>query len=324
MQLENNAAGILKQSLDLLNGKTLSAAEAQNAFDSSLVNMGTHTTATGKKIHFTSSMLNGMSAAAVALRGQLNGQVENLQRVVEANGGLSNSTGKAKAEMEKMRQQIIDNAVAHGVDRAAVTAYVDGLLKIPKKVPPTKLDVEKRQAEAKAKALKRTIDSIPKAKQSYIDERGSVPARIRIMELQDAIERLKNKTVTVTARITTGKFAGKALPITSANGNILKRYAAGGFENHVAQIAPAGAMRLWAEPETGGEAYIPLAPSKRDRSMQIWQETGKLLGANSGAGGPVALDEATLQRLGAIVARIQVRSTISAGSFDRALAMGVR
>lgn len=44
---------------------------------------------------------------------------------------------------------------------------------------------------------------------------------------------------------------------------------ANGSEDHRAQIAPAGAMRLWAEPETGGEAYIPLAASKRARSTQI-------------------------------------------------------
>ena len=28
-------------------------------------------------------------------------------------------------------------------------------------------------------------------------------------------------------------------------------------------------MRVWAEPETGGEAYIPLAQSKRMRSLAI-------------------------------------------------------
>lgn len=44
---------------------------------------------------------------------------------------------------------------------------------------------------------------------------------------------------------------------------------ANGTEDHRAQIAPAGAMRLWAEPETGGEAYIPLAASKRGRSTSI-------------------------------------------------------
>lgn len=65
-----------------------------------------------------------------------------------------------------------------------------------------------------------------------------------------------------------------------AEGSVLDFYANGGVrESHVAQIAPAGAWRVWAEPETGGEAYIPLSPAKRDRSLQIWQETGRRLGA---------------------------------------------
>jgi acetyl-CoA carboxylase alpha subunit len=35
---------------------------------------------------------------------------------------------------------------------------------------------------------------------------------------------------------------------------------------------------VWAEPETGGEAYIPLAPQKRGRSRQIADETVNRLG----------------------------------------------
>lgn len=170
MQLQNNAAGILKGSLDALNGKALSAAQAQNAFDSSLANMGTHVDKVGKQITFTTTSIGDMSAASVALRGQLNGQVANLQSVVEANGGLSESTGKAKAEMETMRQQIIDNAVAHGVDKEAVTAYVDGLLKIPATIPPTKLDVDKAEAEKKIADYKAFLESAGgKRYTSYLD-----------------------------------------------------------------------------------------------------------------------------------------------------------
>ena len=41
-------------------------------------------------------------------------------------------------------------------------------------------------------------------------------------------------------------------------------------ERHDATVAKAGSpMRLWAEPETQGEAYIPLAPAKRRRSTGI-------------------------------------------------------
>lgn len=53
---------------------------------------------------------------------------------------------------------------------------------------------------------------------------------------------------------------------------------ANGTEDHRAQIAPAGAMRLWAEPETGGEAYIPLAASKRSRSTQILADVARRFG----------------------------------------------
>ncbi|NUO59000.1 MAG: hypothetical protein HOV78_20255 [Hamadaea sp.] len=161
MQMENDAAGLLKQSLDALNGKALNAAEAQNAFDSSLANMGDHVTKTGKKVTFTTTSINNMSAASVALRGQLNGQVANLQRVVEANGGLSGSTGKAREQMVAMRKQIIDNAVAHGVDRKAVTEYIDKLLKIPPSVPPTKLDVDKAAAQSKAQEFIGIVNGIP-------------------------------------------------------------------------------------------------------------------------------------------------------------------
>lgn len=56
------------------------------------------------------------------------------------------------------------------------------------------------------------------------------------------------------------------------NGGGVQYFANGGMrrnETHTAQIAPAGAMRVWAEPETGGEAYIPLSPQKRTRSEAI-------------------------------------------------------
>ncbi|MFJ6293190.1 phage tail tape measure protein [Streptomyces griseoviridis] len=64
-----------------------------------------------------------------------------------------------------------------------------------------------------------------------------------------------------------------------ADGSVLDFFASGGLrEQHVAQIAPAGAMRVWAERETGGEAYLPLAPAKRGRSTRILEEVAKRFG----------------------------------------------
>lgn len=59
----------------------------------------------------------------------------------------------------------------------------------------------------------------------------------------------------------------------------LEHYANGGSkEQHKAQIAKGGEWRVWAEPETGGESYIPLAKSKRKRSTQILAKTADIFG----------------------------------------------
>lgn len=119
--------------------------------------------------------------------------------------------------------------------------------------------------------------------------------------LQRQRDGLKDKSITLTTTrhyinitedrvINTGK--GGRGPNAQANGSVLDfygqggiqqqgvRYFADGAENHVAQVAPAGQWRVWAEPETGGEAYIPLAASKRGRSRKIAEETVRRLGGD--------------------------------------------
>lgn len=54
---------------------------------------------------------------------------------------------------------------------------------------------------------------------------------------------------------------------------------ANGTENHVAQIAQGKwPVRVWAEPETGGEAYIPLHINKRGRSLEILNQVAEMFG----------------------------------------------
>lgn len=73
---------------------------------------------------------------------------------------------------------------------------------------------------------------------------------------------------------------------TFADGGILnkavKAFAGGGIENHTAQIARgAWPVRIWAEPETGGEAYIPLHKNKRKRSLEILRQVMEEFGLSS-------------------------------------------
>lgn len=55
--------------------------------------------------------------------------------------------------------------------------------------------------------------------------------------------------------------------------------------------AGRGAGTIFAEEETGGEAYIPLAKSKRGRSMAILMEVARLFGIGRNAEGSITVDE---------------------------------
>ena len=69
--------------------------------------------------------------------------------------------------------------------------------------------------------------------------------------------------------INSGGGGGRSM-LQQADGGKVEFYSGGGrHENHVAQFARAGTWRVWAEPETGGEYYIPVAPAKRARSTQV-------------------------------------------------------
>lgn len=160
MYLQSDAAGLLKQSLDLLNGKTLNAAQAQNQFDSQLANMSTHMDQTGKVINRADTLLTGMTASAVANRGELisltTAAENNAQAFRDAGGGAE----ETRQKLISMKQTIIDNAVAHGEDRAQVQQYVDTLFKIPASIPPTKIEVDTAAAMAALDAFKAKYKSL--------------------------------------------------------------------------------------------------------------------------------------------------------------------
>lgn len=178
MQLENNVAGLLKQSLDALNGKSLDAAQAQNSFDSQLANMGDHITKTGKKVKFTTTSIHDMSAASVALRGQLLGQITAAQQTAEAYGEMKGSSEEGRKKLAELKDQIIKNATAHGVDKKAVTDYVNEFLKVPKSVPPTKLDVDKARATQKVKEFVGVINGIPTYREVFISVGSNAGAAV--------------------------------------------------------------------------------------------------------------------------------------------------
>lgn len=111
----------------------------------------------------------------------------------------------------------------------------------------------------------------------------------QVQRIQGAINNLTGTTVHVTVQYSE---SGKPSVVrTHADGAIV-RYANGGIraaasrirafaagaERHIAQIGKPGETRIWNEPETEGEAYLPLSKSKRKRSKAILDEVARIFG----------------------------------------------
>ena len=108
---------------------------------------------------------------------------------------------------------------------------------------------------------------------AHVTVSGTETAISAVGRVLSTLRSFAGQVFTAFARVVTQQADGGFYPEITA-------YANGGTrrENHVAQIAPAGAWRVWAEEETGGEAYIPLAKSKRSRSMAILSQVAEEFG----------------------------------------------
>lgn len=173
-------------------------------------------------------------------------QAEASQKAARATFDLDGDTAAYIERLKEGRQRLIDNAIAMGASAGEAEELANKIYRIP-----TEREVKILADTSRAQAQ---IDS-------YIYQNSGREIIVKIG----------------TSRVAQG--AGGSGGITQADGGVIESYADGGVrENHVAQMARAGAWRVWAEPETGGESYIPHAVSKRARSEAIMAETAAILG----------------------------------------------
>jgi TP901 family phage tail tape measure protein len=160
------------------------------------------------------------------------------QAILEQTG----SEEQFRGALDQSRQSLYEQAIRFGMTEDAAWAYVDQVLKVPPKVVTT-AEFEASAAEARIASFKRNL---------------AMPAVV----------------ITPEVRASSPFYANRA-----DGGVFVEHFADGGTrENHVAQIARAGEWRVWAEDETGGEAYIPLSPAKRVRSEAILEDVASRFG----------------------------------------------
>ncbi|CAN7520376.1 phage tail tape measure protein [Microbacterium maritypicum] len=175
------------------------------------------------------------------------------QDAAQAQFALDGNTEAYLARLQDGRQKIIDSAIAMGASEDAAVALADSIYKIPSQ---KEIDILAETAAA----------------QSKVDTFVTLNNGRRVKVFVDA--ETGNQSFQVGSKTVSAFADGGVIPRVRFNavGNVY------GSENHVAQIARAGDVRVWAEDETGGESYIPHALAKRARSEQIMIETARILG----------------------------------------------
>ncbi|MFB6873767.1 phage tail tape measure protein [Streptomyces sp. NPDC056323] len=302
MKDERTEAEKLTDALKALNGIAISTAEQEIGFRKSLADLSAAVKENGHSLDVT-------TAKGRAVKGAFLDAAKSAMEYAESVAEQTGSQAQGQATLEKniglLRKQM-DQA---GFSQDAIDKLTSAYLRMPttantKITADTKAAVSDLQAvqkkirETKGKPF--TMTALTKTAEKTLKDLGykvthmkggqvkvSVPTGAPIAQvgaIQRAINGIQGKPVGIGVylKATGSDRDANGVPDmiqARATGAVVDYYANGGMrENHVAQIAPAGSWRVWGEPETGGEAYIPLARGKRPRSRQIAAETVGRLG----------------------------------------------
>lgn len=202
-------------------------------------------------------------------------------------------TDLARTDLDALISKIAQTPGGKHVNVTASTqATIDSLEAVKQKiagVPGGKtvtLSAPTGEARQQLEALGIKVADIPGSKNVTVTVPTSGPVAAA-GSIQSAINGITGRTigVGVSLRATSWDRDGNGVPdaiqAPQARGSVIDYYANGGVrENHIAQIAPAGSWRVWGEPETHGEGYVPLRRSKRPRSRAITEEIVRRLGGD--------------------------------------------
>ncbi|MDN4174737.1 hypothetical protein QWY28_17380 [Nocardioides sp. SOB77] len=236
----------LEQNVSAMRAKraeTLRAASAELNYEAAIDDARKAVQENGRTLDKTTEKGRANRGALIALAAGWNDLSDGAQN---ANGAHRRAIGAFVAVAQQM-----------GMNKREAREYAHELMEIPSKRR-TEVLLDSNAAYSAAQAFKRQLDSI----ETY-------------------------KRVTIHVARTGGDLpflSGGGASVNNAYGNLLSSVPGDRADRHEPELATSpGAMpRVWLEPETMGEAYIPLAnDDRRPRARAIAAETVRLLGGEA-------------------------------------------
>ncbi|MEV5138423.1 phage tail tape measure protein [Streptomyces syringium] len=302
LQDQRSAADKLKDSLQALNGLNITSAEQEISFRGSLHSLTEAVKENGHSLDVTSEKGRAVKSAFLDAASAASAHA---QAVADQKGSVEAGNAVLEQDIAVLKRTM----AAAGFSESAIRSLTDAYANVPASKETTVRAPGAQSTIAELEAVKGKVHGVPGGKSITVKtlsaaavaaleavgfKTRTLPDKSVVVTvptggpissvgaIQGAINSLRGRTITNYVE-TINRESFLTVPLLKRDGGIVDYYADGGMrERHTAQIAPAGAMRVWAEPETGGESYIPLALSKRPRSRRIAEETVRRLG-----GGPI-------------------------------------
>lgn len=188
MQLENNAAGLLSQSLDKMGNQNASVLAGQTA-------LATANNAVSTSFKNNKSAIDGSSAAALANQTALQGQHDSAVALATAIGKQTGSTRQEVQSLKDSKAALEDTLASQHRLTPAVQAYIDKLYNLKNlKLPPTKVDVDKAAADKKIADFKAKLVTIPGYRPTATVNANTNNALAKLKDIKDYLSSLNGTT----------------------------------------------------------------------------------------------------------------------------------
>lgn len=221
----------LAKELDAANGKHLDAREAARQLEAAYDELDAAVKKNGKTLDITTEAGRENQAALDAIA---RAAMDSGQAIIDAGGSYEDY----RASLESSRAALLERIADFGITGDAAQTLADTILSIP--------------TESQWTAVAETTAATEK-----------------LLAYQSLLNGIIASGNTVGIPVPSKPSSSDPFKIDKADGGKVVFYANGGYENHQAEVARAGTIRVWNEPETGGEYYIPASPAKRPRSTAV-------------------------------------------------------
>ncbi|MEU7590642.1 hypothetical protein AB0A95_30670 [Micromonospora sp. NPDC049230] len=277
----------LAATMDLINGKNISAVEGQIKLEAAYDQAAETVDKYGRVTKKGTNEINLGTEAGRASMETLIGIEQAATAAADAEVKRTGNTAAGIPILTAARDRFIELATKMTGSAAAATALAGEIFKIPNK--DVQVDAKTETAIAKLRDAGYEIKRLPNGKYVIINAKTD-EARRRLKEAQAAIDRINGKTVTITVRrimtgdgeVVRGPGGGGTQRIDAKGGVHLPRAAGGVSVPYGRPIAAAmGLLRpdiypasdpplyQFAEKETGGELFLPKRGIDRERGRAL-------------------------------------------------------